>query len=374
MVGSATVALVVRSRSGLAALRPRAPGRSKNIPAGAAATALQKSAVLLKPRCASTLRLRERRKKRGDGRVELRLERIEGRDEGAVVGIEHVVEHGGRYAGRLGPIPVGQRELGVAAELADGGLQPADIGAVPGQKPPVLVRAVKDMNEGVAVPVARIRRRPVQHFTDPLLVAVEDARRHSRIGDLEPAKPRALRRRGGRQRACRQRGGAGAEEFASRDGSVKQRSHGIPPSDRVADGHASRRRAAGPAVVDSPAQGRRYAVLHSPSTVIAWRMIPLVVPIAFAVLALFAWRYDARARRAYEATLSEAEKRQFRALRRVQPAKWRAAIALKQAETAATAAPDVGPRRPKKRSPKPIRQTNRNTGARRSRDRTSSED
>ena len=61
-------------------------------------------------------------------------------------------------------------------------------------------------------------------------------------------------------------------------------------------------------------------------------MIPFV-PIAFAVLALLAWRYDARERRAYEATLSEAEKRQFRALRRIHPAKWRAAIALKQAET-----------------------------------------
>jgi len=155
---------------------------------------------------------------------------------------------------------------------------------------------------------------------------------------------------------------------------VKQRSHGIPPSDRVADGHALERRAAGPAGVDFPAQGRRYAVRHGPSIVIAWRMIPLVVPIAFAVLALFAWRYDARARRAYEATLSEAEKRQFRALRRVHPAKWRAAIALKQAETAATAAQDAGPRRTKKRSPKPIRQTNRNTGARRSRDRTSTGD
>ena len=99
-------------------------------------------------------------------------------------------------------------------------------------------------------------------------------------------------------------------------------------------------------------------------------MIPFV-PIAFAVLALLAWGYDARARRAYEATLSEAEKRQFRALRRVHPSKWRAAIALKQAETAATAAQDAGPRRPKKRSPKPIGPTNRNTGARRSRDRTS---
>ena len=65
-------------------------------------------------------------------------------------------------------------------------------------------------------------------------------------------------------------------------------------------------------------------------------MIPFV-PIAFAVLALLAWRYDARERRAYEATLSEAEKRQFRALRRIHPAKWRALIALKQAETKSAA-------------------------------------
>ena len=57
-----------------------------------------------------------------------------------------------------------------------------------------------------------------------------------------------------------------------------------------------------------------------------------------------------RARRAYEATLSEAEKLQFRALRRVHPAKWRAAIALKQAETLATAAQDAAPR-PRKTRP-----------------------
>ena len=76
---------------------------------------------------------------------------------------------------------------------------------------------------------------------------------------------------------------------------------------------------------------------------IAWHMVPFV-PIAFAVLALLAWRYDARERRAYEATLREAEKRQLRALRRVHPAKWRAAIALKQAETLATAAQDAVPR------------------------------
>jgi mannose/fructose/N-acetylgalactosamine-specific phosphotransferase system component IIC len=76
-------------------------------------------------------------------------------------------------------------------------------------------------------------------------------------------------------------------------------------------------------------------------------MIPLAVPIAFAVLALVAWRYDARARRAYEATLSAAEKRQFRALRRVHPLRWRAIIVLKQAEAAVTAQ-DVESREPKK--------------------------
>jgi hypothetical protein len=76
-------------------------------------------------------------------------------------------------------------------------------------------------------------------------------------------------------------------------------------------------------------------------------MIPFV-PIAFAVLALLAWRYDARERRAYEATLSEAEKRQFRALRRVHPAKWHAAIALNQSEIRSTAnKPKTGARRPR---------------------------
>ena len=78
-------------------------------------------------------------------------------------------------------------------------------------------------------------------------------------------------------------------------------------------------------------------------------MIPLAVPLAFAVLALFAWRYEARARRAYEATLSAAEKRQFRALRRIDPLKWRAAIALRQAEAAAAASQGVELREPKKK-------------------------
>jgi hypothetical protein len=84
-------------------------------------------------------------------------------------------------------------------------------------------------------------------------------------------------------------------------------------------------------------------------------MIPFV-PIAFAVLALLAWRWDARERRAYEATLSEAEKRQLRALRRVHPAKWRVAIALKLAETLATAAQDAAPRPRKKRRKSTVQQ------------------
>jgi hypothetical protein len=50
---------------------------------------------------------------------------------------------------------------------------------------------------------------------------------------------------------------------------------------------------------------------------LAGAMIPLAAPIALAVLTLVAWRYEARAGRAYEATLSPAEKRQFRAFRRL---------------------------------------------------------
>jgi hypothetical protein len=65
--------------------------------------------------------------------------------------------------------------------------------------------------------------------------------------------------------------------------------------------------------------------------------------------------------RAYEATLSEAEKRQFRALRRVHPAKWRAAIALKQSECLTTAAHDAAPR-PRKIRPKSTAQQANNGG------------
>src|SRR6516164_7641573 len=167
MVGSATVDLVVRSRSGLAGVRPRTRLLEEHSRRrGSHRTPKIRRAAQAPLRQHVLLRLRERRKKRGDGRVELRLERIEGRDEGGIVGIEHVVEHGGGDARRLGPIPVGQRELRIAAERADGGLQPSDIGAMPSQKPPVLVRAVEHVDEGIAVPVAGIRGWPIQHFTD----------------------------------------------------------------------------------------------------------------------------------------------------------------------------------------------------------------
>ena len=80
-------------------------------------------------------------------------------------------------------------------------------------------------------------------------------------------------------------------------------------------------------------------------------MIPLAVPIAFAVLALVAWQYDARARRAHEATLNPDEKRQFRALRRIRPANWRGIMALRRAETGVAAAPKGEPRAAEKKSP-----------------------
>jgi hypothetical protein len=95
-------------------------------------------------------------------------------------------------------------------------------------------------------------------------------------------------------------------------------------------------------------------------------MIPLAVPIAFAVLALVAWRYDSRVRRAYEATLSAPDKRQFRALRRVHPSRWRAVIALKHAEEAVAGSPEPGSRKPEKKSQRrePQRRAKRDTKTR----------
>ncbi len=72
-------------------------------------------------------------------------------------------------------------------------------------------------------------------------------------------------------------------------------------------------------------------------------------------MALVAWRYESRARRAYVATLSASERRQFRALRRVDPLKWRAVIALMQAEAAVAASQGVESREPKKLSQRPTR-------------------
>jgi hypothetical protein len=55
------------------------------------------------------------------------------------------------------------------------------------------------------------------------------------------------------------------------------------------------------------------------------------IPVVLAVVGLVAWGYEIRARWAYEATLSPAEKRQFRAYCRVNPS-WRAFMKLKHAE------------------------------------------
>jgi hypothetical protein len=95
-------------------------------------------------------------------------------------------------------------------------------------------------------------------------------------------------------------------------------------------------------------------------------MIPLAVPIAFAVLALVAWRYDARVRRAYEATLSASDKRQFRALRRIHPSRWRAVMALKHAEAAIAATQEPESHKLEKTSQRrePQRRATRDTKAR----------
>ena len=55
------------------------------------------------------------------------------------------------------------------------------------------------------------------------------------------------------------------------------------------------------------------------------------IPVALAAVGLLAWANEVRTRRAYEATLSPAEKRQFRAYCRVNPS-WRGFMALKHAE------------------------------------------
>ena len=55
------------------------------------------------------------------------------------------------------------------------------------------------------------------------------------------------------------------------------------------------------------------------------------IPIVLAAVGLVAWGSEVRARRAYAATLSPAERRQFRAYCRVNPS-WRAFMTLKLAE------------------------------------------
>jgi hypothetical protein len=55
------------------------------------------------------------------------------------------------------------------------------------------------------------------------------------------------------------------------------------------------------------------------------------IPVVLAAVGLVAWGCEVRARRAYAATLSPAEKRKFRAYCRVNPS-WRAFMILEHAE------------------------------------------
>ena len=185
MVASETVLCVVRSRSGLAGVRPRAAGCSKTSPPEPRPRHSKNLLCCSGPAAPARPSAPENAAKRAvTGASNCALNCWKVGMKAALLGSSTSSNIAAGTRGVLVAIPVRQGELRIAAELANGGLQPSDIGAVPGEKPPVLVRAVEDVDESVAVPVAGIRCRPVQHFTYPLLVAVEDARRHSRIGDL----------------------------------------------------------------------------------------------------------------------------------------------------------------------------------------------
>ncbi|EEF25765.1 conserved hypothetical protein, partial [Ricinus communis] len=85
-------------------------------------------------------------------RAEGVVEGVQALDVGGIVGIQHALEHLGRHL-RIGrPVPVREGEAGVAAELAHDLLEPADIAAVPDHEPPVAVRAVDRVGQGVIVP------------------------------------------------------------------------------------------------------------------------------------------------------------------------------------------------------------------------------
>lgn len=98
---------------------------------------------------------------------------------GAVVRVEYAVEHAGRDTRLGGPVPVGQGEGWIAAQLTADLLEPAEVAAVPGQEPPVAMRAVERVDQGLAVPVPRVFGRQRQHGPHGLRIALEHARPHS---------------------------------------------------------------------------------------------------------------------------------------------------------------------------------------------------
>src|SRR5438093_542189 len=65
---------------------------------------------------------------------------------------------------------------------------------MPGQEPPIAVRAIKCMDQRVAVPIARIGGWQRQHGADRLLIAFDHARRAIWIGYVPTSVFRRPRR------------------------------------------------------------------------------------------------------------------------------------------------------------------------------------
>ena len=65
-----------------------------------------------------------------------------------------------------GPVPIGQREIGLVREIAHDVFQRHQIGAMPRQEVPVAVRAEAGVDGGEAIPVARVGRRQRLHRRD----------------------------------------------------------------------------------------------------------------------------------------------------------------------------------------------------------------
>jgi len=69
------------------------------------------------------------------------------------MGIENPIEHFSRHSRKLGPIPVRDGKFTVPTQFSNGLLKSAEITPVPNIEPPISVRAVKEMDKGVAKPV-----------------------------------------------------------------------------------------------------------------------------------------------------------------------------------------------------------------------------